>query len=82
MILFWADFLLGQTACGSQCPSGYECPGRANATECSKGFYSALGVSTCTQCSNGYYAASVGENFTMYHLYIYTTEICKLHLSP
>ena len=60
--MIFAAFCVGQTACGSQCPSGYECPGRSNATECSKGFYSALGVSTCAQCNDGYYAASVGEN--------------------
>ena len=52
--------VVGQSACDSKCPAGYECPSSSSAVKCSKGFTSAEGVSTCSPCSDGYYAKIEG----------------------
>ena len=62
--------VVGQSACASKCPLGYECPSSSSQVICSKGTYSAEGVSTCTPCSDGYYAKIEGGSslFTLLRL--------------
>ena len=45
------------------CPAGSFCPlGSFNATQCSKGFFSAAGASSCTPCPAGTFTFSTGSS--------------------
>jgi len=52
--------VVGQQACDTKCPPGYECPDSNSKVKCGKGYFSAEGVSTCSPCSDGYYAKVEG----------------------